>query len=212
MVVCFRRFPKSVFFQSLPNLFDCHFCVSPSVSNGSGRSAPGAARALARLFLAVALPVCLASCGGGGSSGGSGNSGQADPPPPALTTVTLAPLLASATTSQTITYTAGGTNTTNTNVSWTVDGVANGNATVGTISAAGVYTPTSAAAGQHTVKATSVATPGTSASATVWVTTYPGTFTWRNDAQRSGQQPPGARRARRSLRQAFISSASPAPP
>jgi hypothetical protein len=187
MVVCFRRLPKSVFFQSLPNLFGCHFCESRSIPSAAGRGAPGAARALARLFLAVALPVCLASCGGGGSSGGSGNSGQADPPPPALTTVTLAPPLASATTSQTISYTAGGTNTTNTNVSWTVDGVANGNAAVGTISAAGVYTPTAAASGEHTVKATSIATPGASASAMVWVTTYPGTFTWRNDAQRSGQ-------------------------
>ena len=68
-----------------------------------------------------------------------------------------------------------------------MDGVANGNATVGTISATGVYAPTVSAAGQHTIKATSMATPAASASATVWVTTYSGTFTWRNDAQRSGQ-------------------------
>jgi len=155
-----------------------------SVCVGSGRSAPDGARAFAWLLLALALAPCLASCGG--STGGSGNSGQSDPPPPALTTVTLAPPLASVTTSQTISYIAGGTNTTNSNVAWTVDGIANGNATVGTISATGVYAPP-AAAGQHTIKATSIATPTVSASATVWVTTYPGTFTWRNDAQRSGQ-------------------------
>jgi hypothetical protein len=93
------------------------------------------------------------------------------------------------TTSQSISYTAGGTNTTDSNVDWTVDGVASGNATVGTISAAGVYSPTLAAAGQHTIKATSIATPTASASATLWVTPYPGTFTWRNDAQRTGQNP-----------------------
>lgn len=155
-----------------------------SVCVGSGRSAPDGARAFAWLLLALALAPCLASCGG--STGGSGNSGQSDPPPPALTTVTLAPPLASVTTSQTISYTSGGTNTTNGNVAWSVDGVANGNAAVGTISATGVYAPP-AAAGQHTIKATSIATPTVSASATVWVTTYPGTFTWRNDAQRSGQ-------------------------
>jgi hypothetical protein len=129
--------------------------------------------------------ACLASCGG--SAGGSGNSGQSDPPPPPLTTVTLSPPLASVTTSQTVSYIAGGTNTTNGNVNWTVDGVTNGNATVGTISAAGVYTPTAAAAGQHIIEAASVAMPSASASATVWVTTFPGTFTWRNDPQRSGQ-------------------------
>jgi hypothetical protein len=169
----------------LPNPIDRHSCELRSVSGGSKRSALGGAGSLAWLLLVVTLSACLASCGG--STGGSGNSGQTDPPPPVLTTVTLAPPLASVTTSQTISYTAGGTNTTNTDVTWTVDGVANGNATVGTISATGMYTPTIAAAGEHTIKATSVATPTASATATVWVTTYPGTFTWRNDAQRSGQ-------------------------
>ncbi len=130
------------------------------------------------------LLPCLAACGGGGSSGAAD---PVDPPPPAPTTVTLAPPLASATTSQSISYSAGGTNTTNSNVNWTVDSVAGGNSTVGTISATGIYTPTSAAAGKHTIAATSMATPTASASATVWVTTYAGTFTWRNDAQRSGQ-------------------------
>jgi hypothetical protein len=130
----------------------------------------------------------LASCGGGGG-GSAAADPPADPPPPAPTTVTLAPPLASVTTSQTIAYTAGGTNTSNSNVSWTVDGVANGNATVGMISAAGIYTPAAAAVGQHTIKATSVATPSATASATVWVTSYAGTFTWRNDAQRTGQNP-----------------------
>ena len=130
--------------------------------------------------------ACLAACGGGGSSGGGD---PVDPPPPPPTTVTLTPPLASVTTAQAIAYTAGGTNTTSSNVNWSVDSVANGNATVGTISAAGVYTPTAAAAGIHTIKATSIATPTASATATLAVTAYAGTFTWRNDAQRTGQNP-----------------------
>jgi hypothetical protein len=136
------------------------------------------------------LAPLLASCGGGGG----GSSVAVDPPdppadPPAPTTVALAPPLASVTTSEAISYTASGTNTTNSNVNWAVDGVAGGNAAVGTVSAAGVYTPTPAAAGEHTIKATSAATPTASASATIWVTPYAGTLTWRNDVQRSGQNP-----------------------
>jgi hypothetical protein len=134
----------------------------------------------------------LASCsgGGGGSSAGAGAGDPADPPdPPAATTVSLAPPLASVTTSQAISFTASGANTNNSNVNWTVDAIAGGNATVGTISAAGIYTPSATAVGQHTIKATSAATSTASASATIWVTSYAGTFTWRNDAQRTGQNP-----------------------
>jgi hypothetical protein len=59
--------------------------------------------------------------------------------------------------------TAGG------NVTWSVDAVAGGDASVGTISATGVYTPPSTA-GTHIVTATSVANSANSASATVAVT------------------------------------------
>jgi hypothetical protein len=172
----------------LPNLLVRHFYESRSISAGRTRSAPSLAVALAWLLLALVLLLWLASCGG---SGNSGSADPVDPPPdpPAPSTVALAPPLASVTTSQAITYTAGGTNTTNSNVTWSVDGVVNGNATVGTISSTGVYTPTDSATGQHSIEATSVATPTASASATLWVTPYPGTFTWRNDTQRSGQNP-----------------------
>jgi hypothetical protein len=135
------------------------------------------------------LLLWLASCGGGGGSSAAPDPVDPPPDPPAPSTVALAPPLASVTTSQPITYTASGTNTTNANVTWSVDGVTNGNATVGTISTTGVYTPTTAAAGQHTIKATSIATPTASSAATLWVTPYAGTFTWRNDVQRTGQNP-----------------------
>jgi uncharacterized repeat protein (TIGR01451 family) len=68
-------------------------------------------------------------------------------------------------------------------VSWMVDGVISGNPTTGTITVGGLYSPPSQA-GSHAVTATDQS--GT-ASATVYVTTYPGTFTHHNDNARTGQ-------------------------
>ena len=66
---------------------------------------------------------------------------------------------------------------------WSVDGVAGGNASVGTITAGGLYTPPSTV-GTHTVTATS----GTAtANATVYVTNDAGTFMYHNDNMRTGQ-------------------------
>ena len=76
-------------------------------------------------------------------------------------------------------FTAGG------NVTWSVDGVVGGSAAVGTITGAGLYTPPNTA-GVHTVTATTT-TPPQSASATVYVTNYPGTYTHHNDNFRAGQ-------------------------
>ncbi|MGB8989572.1 MAG: hypothetical protein WCC37_23440 [Candidatus Sulfotelmatobacter sp.] len=65
-------------------------------------------------------------------------------------------------------FTATVQNTTNTAVSWSVDGVAGGSPTVGTISTSGLYTAP-AQAGSHKVTATSVAETSASASAAVTV-------------------------------------------
>jgi chitodextrinase len=70
-------------------------------------------------------------------------------------------------------------------VAWTVDGIAGGSAVVGTITPDGLYAPP-AVAGTHTVTAT---TETDSATATVYVTTNPGTFTHHNDNSRTGQNP-----------------------
>src|SRR5580658_2640145 len=75
--------------------------------------------------------------------------------------------------------TAGGS------VTWSVDAIAGGNATAGTISETGLYTPP-ATAGTHTVTATSVANSANSASATVAVTDLAGVFTHHNDLSRDG--------------------------
>jgi hypothetical protein len=62
------------------------------------------------------------------------------------------------------------------NVTWSVDGVAGGNASVGTISTNGLYTPP-AVAGIHVVKSTTSAAPHVSGLATVAVTDLAGVFT-----------------------------------
>ena len=58
-------------------------------------------------------------------------------------------------------------------VTWSVDGIAGGNSTVGTISAGGLYTPP-ATAGAHTVIATNATTPTQTGAAALlpWGATY----------------------------------------
>ena len=67
---------------------------------------------------------------------------------------------------------------------WTVDGIAGGNSTVGTISSTGLYTAGSA--GVHSIVATSVANSTQSATATVAVTDLAGVYTYHNDLSRDG--------------------------
>jgi fibronectin type 3 domain-containing protein len=67
--------------------------------------------------------------------------------------------------------------------SWAVDGIVGGSATVGTITSAGLYTPPSTV-GTHTITAT---LSSQSASSTLYVTNYGGTFTHHNDNLRTGQ-------------------------
>src|SRR5262249_22732598 len=71
------------------------------------------------------------------------------------------------------------------NVTWSVDGVAGGSPSIGTISAAGVYTPPSTV-GTHTITATT-ADQLHADSATVYVTNDAGDFTFHNDTSRTGQ-------------------------
>lgn len=73
-------------------------------------------------------------------------------------------------------------------VNWSVDGIAGGDATVGTISTNGLYTPP-ATAGTHIVTATSVANSADTASANVAVTDLAGVFTYHNDLSRDGTNP-----------------------
>jgi Immunoglobulin domain len=73
----------------------------------------------------------------------------------------------------------------NRGVTWTVDGVTGGNATVGSISSSGLYAPPPSG-GTHTIVATSIANTAQSASATIAVTDLPGVFTYHNNLMRDG--------------------------
>jgi len=68
-------------------------------------------------------------------------------------------------------------------VTWSVDGIAGGNPTVGTISTSGLYAPPPTV-GSHTITAT---TSQQQANASVYVSNYAGTFTYHNDNLRTGQ-------------------------
>jgi len=78
-----------------------------------------------------AVLLCVAGCGGGSNSGGG-------PPPPSIT-VSVSPGSTSVRAGDTQPFTASVSGTTTTGVTWSVNGMPGGNATVGTINASGVY-------------------------------------------------------------------------
>lgn len=100
--------------------------------------------------------------------------------------VSVSPSLTSLTTSQTLQLQAIGPNISNGSVLWSVDGALAGNSSAGIISQSGLYAPP-ATSGIHTVTVTTLSAPISSASATIAVTTYSGTFSWRNDTSLTGQ-------------------------
>ncbi len=102
------------------------------------------------------------------------------------TTVAVSPPLSSVTPSQSLLLTARGANTTNSTVTWSVDGAAVTN-TEGSASANGLtLLPGGLAAGMHTVTATNTDGSGAHGSATVAESSFAGTFSWRNDTSISG--------------------------
>lgn len=100
-----------------------------------------------------------------------------------LLPVSISPRGASVVTTQTQQFNAWVTGSAN--VTWSVDGVAGGNAAIGTVSASGLYTPPSTA-GAHTVTATSVANPADSAAAAIAVTDLVGVFSYHNNLSIDG--------------------------
>jgi len=102
---------------------------------------------------------------------GCGGSGSSSSLTPSSISVTVAPNNSSVPAVKTQTFVATVTGTTNTAVSWNVNGVAGGNSTVGTISAFGLYTaPVSVPSPPNvSVNAVSQADPSKSGSATVTI-------------------------------------------
>ena len=108
------------------------------------------------------------------NTGGGGGNGE----------VMVSPTRAALTLTEPQQFTAAVMGGQSQSVTWSVDGVAGGNSNVGTITNSGLYTPPSTA-GMHTVTA-SAGSSGPSASATLWVTDYPGMMTYHGDKYRSG--------------------------
>ena len=84
--------------------------------------------------------------------------------------VTVAPIDSSTPAGTTVQFTATVTGTTNTAVTWSVNGVAGGNSTVGTISTAGLYTAPTAVPNPPTVVVTATSQADTSQSASTTLT------------------------------------------
>lgn len=105
----------------------------------------------------VAAAVCVAACGGGSS------------PPPQIV-VTIAPTSATVTAGQTKQFTATVTGTTNTAVTWQVNGVAGGTATFGTITTTGLYEAPAQVPNPATVTVTAVSQANTAKSASASIT------------------------------------------
>ncbi len=82
--------------------------------------------------------------------------------------VSVSPTSATLSIGQQKQFTATVSNSSDTSVTWSVDGISGGNSTVGTISASGLYTAPNTA-GNHAVQATSVADTTASGSASVTV-------------------------------------------
>jgi Glycosyl hydrolases family 39 len=95
------------------------------------------------------------------------------PPPPASGSLTIAPLSPCILPGGTQQFTATLTNISGTGVNWSVDSVAGGNSTVGTVTATGLYTAPSSS-GQHTIAAQSQADAKASANTTIAVNPSPG--------------------------------------
>ncbi|MGB0091240.1 MAG: fibronectin type III domain-containing protein, partial [Solirubrobacteraceae bacterium] len=115
------------------------------------------------------------------ASDSSGNVGPYSNVATASTGFTVSPGTAVLTFTRTAQFTAQGPGSGG--AAWSVDGVAGGNASVGTITAGGLYTPPNSV-GTHTVTATS---GSQTANATVYVTNDAGTLTYHNDNMRTGQ-------------------------
>src|SRR5579883_2986932 len=129
-----------------------------------------------KLHLCACVLVWLAGCGGGAMQQ------PPPPPPPQITGVSVAPqsvaIAAGATTQFTATVTGDATNS----VTWSVNGVAGGNSTTGTIDASGNYTAPQGTGVAVTITATSTKDTTKSGNASA-KGVVPGTYAATNNTQ-----------------------------
>ncbi len=110
------------------------------------------------------------------------------PPPDPTVSVSVSPTSATLAMGQTAQFVASVSNATNTNVTWMVNNVAGGNATLGTISASGLYrAPNAIPSGTITVSVVSAADETKSATAVVTVQRFIGMLSYHNNTSITGQ-------------------------
>ncbi|MBI5256720.1 MAG: DUF1800 family protein [Burkholderiales bacterium] len=122
----------------------------------------------------TSLPLVVSQVGNGATRSETvmvAVSGSTSPPPTPTVNVSLAPTSVALAPSATQAFAATVSGSTNTAVSWSVNGVAGGNATVGTVSAAGLYTAPAQVPSPATVtlRATAAASSSAVASASITI-------------------------------------------
>jgi hypothetical protein len=106
-----------------------------------------------------------------------------------IQSLSITPQLSSVTTSQTLQLqvtTAGANSNLNNFVNWTIGCNPVGNCSTGTIDQSGLFRPPNVA-GHQIIKVSLIANTSVTDLANIEVTDFSGTFTWRNDNSRSGQ-------------------------
>jgi trimeric autotransporter adhesin len=133
--------------------------------SGAVQRAPNR-RCFTSALSALAISVLLTACGGGGGGGLSTH------PPPSQITVTISPASGSVLLGEALSFSATVSNSSNTSVSWSVNGIPGGSAQAGVISADGLYNaPADLPQGAKVqVTATSQADPTKSSTASVSIT------------------------------------------
>jgi hypothetical protein len=105
----------------------------------------------------------------------------------ASSAITITPRRGVVTPFQTQQFTAAINGVQSSNVTWSVDGITGGNTTVGTISTSGLYTPPLSATGTHIIEVTNKSITSETAVAFLAASNYAGTYTFKNDSLRTGQ-------------------------
>jgi hypothetical protein len=118
-----------------------------------------------RACLLLALGAWTLGCGGGGA----GSVAPPPPPPPSIN-VSVTPTSGSVLLGNTLNFAATVSNTANTAVTWSVNGIAGGSAQTGTISTNGVYTAPGDLPSGGSVQVTATSQADTAVSATAGVT------------------------------------------
>jgi hypothetical protein len=124
-------------------------------------------RPFAKALPTFASLLFLFGCGGGSANSNAGNSNT--PSTPASVSVAVSPTTANIRAGDSFPFTATVSGSSNTEVTWAVNGTASGSATLGTISATGSYTAPASLPNPNTVtiSATSVASTSAKASSAV---------------------------------------------